>query len=52
MKTISQHFAEDVMKIFDVETALERRAVIGGTSSKYLHIQLQAANKALNNLST
>ena len=49
MKTISQHFTEDVMEVFNVEAALERRAVIGGTSSEYLHKQLQAANKALKN---
>lgn len=52
MKAISQYFAEDVMEIFDVETALERRAVVGGTSSEYLHVQILAANKALNNLDT
>lgn len=50
MKTISQHFTEDVMEVFNVESALDKRAVIGGTSSKYLHKQLQAANTALTKL--
>ena len=49
MQSISQHFAEDVMETFDIQKALERRAVIGGTSSKSLDIQLQSAKDSLAN---
>ncbi|MBH28426.1 MAG: argininosuccinate lyase [Chloroflexi bacterium] len=49
MQSISQHFAEDVMETFDTKKALERRAIIGGTSSKYLDIQLQSAKESLAN---
>jgi len=38
------------MDAFDVNTALERRGVIGGTSSKSLDIQLQSAKDALSKL--
>ena len=47
MQAISQHFTEDIMDAFDVNTALERRGAIGGTSSKSLDIQLQSAKDAL-----
>ena len=49
MQSISQHFTEDVMETFDIQKALERRAVIGGTSSKSLDIQLQSAKDSLAN---
>jgi len=50
MQAISQHFTEDIMDAFDVNTALERRGAIGGTSSKSLDIQLQSAKDALSKL--
>jgi len=49
MQSISEHFAEDVMETFDTKKALERRAIIGGTSSKYLDIQLESAKESLAN---
>jgi argininosuccinate lyase len=50
MQAISQYFTEDVMDTFDVNTALKRRGVIGGTSPEYLDIQLQSAKDALTKL--
>ena len=49
MQSISKHFTEDIIETFDIQKALERRAVIGGTSSKSLDIQLQSAKDSLAN---
>ncbi|MFZ0545606.1 MAG: argininosuccinate lyase [Candidatus Promineifilaceae bacterium] len=47
LQTISPHFGEDVLGVFDITAALSARKVVGGTAPEALAEQVKAAEKAM-----
>ena len=47
LQNISQHFGADVVEVWDVEAAVERRRVIGGTARAAVEAQIETAKKIL-----
>ena len=46
-KDLSDHFDEDVVKVFDFEASVERREAIGGTSRKMVERQISVLRELL-----
>ena len=47
LKALDDRFEDDVVKIFDLEAALERRSTLGGTAPSAVKAQLDAAREML-----
>jgi len=47
LKALSNHFDEDVAKVFDFEASVERREAIGGTSRKMVERQISVLRELL-----
>jgi len=47
LRSASEHFEKDALDVLTVESAIDRRAQIGGTSRKRVEARLKALEKAL-----
>ena len=50
LRSLSENFEQDAAQVFDVQTALSRRTVVGGTATEALRAQLESAKAALKEL--
>lgn len=50
LQALDRRFESDVAEIFDVEAALERRSVLGGTAPSAVRAQLHAARSVLSDI--
>ena len=50
LRSLSESFEQDAAQVFDVQTALSRRTVVGGTATEALRAQLESAKAALKEL--
>jgi argininosuccinate lyase len=46
-RSVSEHFAADILKIFDYSRSVASRDVVGGTAPKSVRAQIRAAQRLL-----